>query len=371
MHLFNIFKAFSPNSPSQDVQSAGEGVPVPPSPGAIRKRRRLKRRNTKPVATPWQAEETRSLSGIRVPDSTHEGFRSAPNLLTQHEMQDGSRYPTLERTYAATSPRNRLQEQFERSSHDYPQTADPKHTSQWSENLETPLFAQRHEELFREEVQTEMESPLAQLAYGWPEPRRNAPRKLPDPPVGHPNRSEIPRDTTSTHSKEFAPQRRNSPQPTYPRISTESSRRDSGSRRSSETVSPHSKELPTEWRHSPHRSATPESSLHRDRSPHSSRAVDGTYYIVPGGVNVVFQDGEGKEITRVGDFSGRRRRVSPIIVEDDHGRELYRTSDIYPDSSSGYSGHSRSRSELPTIVLIDRTGRQIPIMPLMSERRSE
>ncbi|KAJ7179242.1 hypothetical protein C8R46DRAFT_632149 [Mycena filopes] len=44
-------------------------------------------------------------------------------------------------------------------------------------------------------------------------------------------------------------------------------------------------------------------------------------------MNVVFQDAEGNEITRVGDFSGRRRPISPIIVQDEYGRELYRTSD--------------------------------------------
>lgn len=42
-----------------------------------------------------------------------------------------------------------------------------------------------------------------------------------------------------------------------------------------------------------------QASFRRDsRSQHSSNAVDGTYYIVPGGVDVIFQDGAGNEITR-------------------------------------------------------------------------
>ncbi|KAJ7700001.1 hypothetical protein B0H17DRAFT_273931 [Mycena rosella] len=113
-------------------------------------------------------------------------------------------------------------------------------------------------------------------------------------------------------------------------------------------------------------------------------------------MNVVFQDEDGNEITRVGDFSGRRRRISPIIVQDEYGHELYRdpqdstlrpreernhhrsrrldesrhkprskSADIYRDIHPQRSGSASSydRSEPPTIILIDRTGRQIPIMP--------
>lgn len=49
-------------------------------------------------------------------------------------------------------------------------------------------------------------------------------------------------------------------------------------------------------------------------------------YIVPGGMNVVFQDERGRELTRVGDSSGRRRPAppAPFIVQDPSGRELYR-----------------------------------------------
>ncbi|KAJ7283736.1 hypothetical protein C8J57DRAFT_743617 [Mycena rebaudengoi] len=120
-------------------------------------------------------------------------------------------------------------------------------------------------------------------------------------------------------------------------------------------------------------------------------------------MKVIFQDSEGHEITRVGDFGGRQHSISPIIVQDEYGRELYRTGGSYPSSSrtEGKPRHRRhharryeedhmyrkprhsasrsaerprrqqtsasdrtyARSEPPTIVLIDSTGRQIPIMP--------
>ncbi|KAG9317553.1 hypothetical protein JVU11DRAFT_1759 [Chiua virens] len=72
------------------------------------------------------------------------------------------------------------------------------------------------------------------------------------------------------------------------------------------------------------------------------------YYIIPGGMNVIFQDEHGNEITRVGDFSGRTRplRPGPFVVQDEHGRELYR-----------YDGHDRGTHRGgytdPQIVQID------------------
>ncbi|OCH93592.1 hypothetical protein OBBRIDRAFT_832525 [Obba rivulosa] len=64
-----------------------------------------------------------------------------------------------------------------------------------------------------------------------------------------------------------------------------------------------------------------------------------TYYIIPGGVPVVFEDEEGNELTRVGDFSGNYRptKPRPIIVEDSHGREIFRTGFDDNQSSSSRS----------------------------------
>ncbi|KAF8627176.1 hypothetical protein AX15_004494 [Amanita polypyramis BW_CC] len=70
------------------------------------------------------------------------------------------------------------------------------------------------------------------------------------------------------------------------------------------------------------------------------------HYIVPGGLDVVFQDEDGNELTRVrniGDNS-TRRRVTPMVIEDEFGNVVYRTGDF--DSLSG-SSHTKSESERP------------------------
>ncbi|EPS95378.1 hypothetical protein FOMPIDRAFT_1043621 [Fomitopsis schrenkii] len=56
-----------------------------------------------------------------------------------------------------------------------------------------------------------------------------------------------------------------------------------------------------------------------------------TYYIIPGGQPVVFEDEYGNEITRVGDFSGYYvpQPLHPVIVEDEFGREICRAG--FPD----------------------------------------
>ncbi|OSX60456.1 hypothetical protein POSPLADRAFT_1047893 [Postia placenta MAD-698-R-SB12] len=76
-----------------------------------------------------------------------------------------------------------------------------------------------------------------------------------------------------------------------------------------------------------------------------------TYYIIPGGAPVIFEDDDGNEITRVGDFSGnyRPRPQRPVIVQDEYGRELCRAGfDEYHGwnrSDDGYygSGHGSYR----------------------------
>jgi hypothetical protein len=110
------------------------------------------------------------------------------------------------------------------------------------------------------------------------------------------------------------------------------------------------------------------------------RYAPDTYYIIPAGTNVIFQDEHGNEIKRVGDFSGRRskrrHRETPLIVQDEYGREIYRTpgygSSSYGKASSrvSYMDHygSSQGSEtfqsppgFPNVVLIERDGRQIPL----------
>ncbi|KAG1753950.1 uncharacterized protein EDB91DRAFT_427272 [Suillus paluster] len=63
------------------------------------------------------------------------------------------------------------------------------------------------------------------------------------------------------------------------------------------------------------------------RSPHSG-SHGPIYYIIPGGVSVIFQDEYGNEVARVGDFSGRPTRPAPFVVQDKYGRELYRCNSV-------------------------------------------
>ncbi|KAI0352695.1 hypothetical protein OH77DRAFT_751333 [Trametes cingulata] len=60
---------------------------------------------------------------------------------------------------------------------------------------------------------------------------------------------------------------------------------------------------------------------------HGKNGKKDKYYIIPGGAPVIFEDEDGNELTRVGDFSGRYkppRRPRPVIVQDQFGREICR-----------------------------------------------
>ncbi|KAJ6599147.1 hypothetical protein DFH09DRAFT_26818 [Mycena vulgaris] len=329
MHLFNLFKAFSATS-SRDGQSPGEAeIGAPPSNTSstrintsLRKRRRLKRRGAKQSVV-WQPEEVIPSPGVHIPETRNKGFRSTPNLLSETyrhpddaQSRSWSPIPTLQRQSGPTAAYSRLRENlsdagswrsYERnrpSLTNSPQGAQLPLDEQRSESMiESPIYGPREEGLFRNEMPYDMVSPLEQLASGWRDSPPYIPRTTsPDLPIHDPHESEMPYDT----------------------------------------ISPRPKEPAAEWRHSPisrplYRTVSPESSLHRGYEPRHapSDPVDpGTYYIIPGGMNVVFQDEDGNEITRVGDFSARRRRISPIIVQDEYGHELYRTSDIEGSSRS-------------------------------------
>ncbi|KZP32911.1 hypothetical protein FIBSPDRAFT_1012939 [Athelia psychrophila] len=90
-----------------------------------------------------------------------------------------------------------------------------------------------------------------------------------------------------------------------------------------------------------------------------------TYYIIPPGTNVIFQDEDGNEIHRqvviVGDFTGKKRhyKEQPIVVQDEFGREIYRTPGYgEPRDNISYMDHY---GNTPNIILMDRQGRQIPM----------
>lgn len=76
------------------------------------------------------------------------------------------------------------------------------------------------------------------------------------------------------------------------------------------------------------------------------RGKPDTYYVIPGGAPVIFEDEHGNELTRcviivlstqtytltsycgrVGDFSGKYRYRAPqrpVVIQDDQGNEIYR-----------------------------------------------
>ncbi|KAI0829416.1 hypothetical protein BC628DRAFT_1417143 [Trametes gibbosa] len=98
---------------------------------------------------------------------------------------------------------------------------------------------------------------------------------------------------------------------------------------------------------------------------HGKNGKKDKYYIIPGGAPVIFEDEDGNELTRVGDFSGHYRpprRPRPVIVQDQYGNEICRggfsnddhisvgSRDNYPHhtSRSGVSdrrGRSTHRSQ--------------------------
>ncbi|KAJ7937132.1 hypothetical protein B0H13DRAFT_199059 [Mycena leptocephala] len=170
----------------------------------------------------------------------------------------------------------------------------------------------------------DMDSPLSQLASGWRDSPRYLPRKLPTPPIPDPqealSQSEMAYDVASTHSKVL-------------------------SERSQQ--------------------ARPK---HRTISPESRRSD--LLYIIPKGLNVIFQDEDGNEITRVGEFNGRQRRISTTIIQDEDGRELHRTSDIEnPNAHRGAEpGRHSSRDEE---FEYNRSGRRNPRSRSAEVHRSE
>ncbi|OJA16999.1 hypothetical protein AZE42_00581 [Rhizopogon vesiculosus] len=61
-----------------------------------------------------------------------------------------------------------------------------------------------------------------------------------------------------------------------------------------------------------------------NRPPHSG-GQGPIYYIIPGGMSVIFQDEYGNEVARVGDFNNGRpaQRPAPYVAQDNHGRDLH------------------------------------------------
>ncbi|KAI0069074.1 hypothetical protein BV25DRAFT_85030 [Artomyces pyxidatus] len=115
---------------------------------------------------------------------------------------------------------------------------------------------------------------------------------------------------------------------------------------------------------------------------HVHREKPRTFYIVPPGMNVIFTDETGRELSRVGDFSGNTPPMDyqeePIILQDEYGREVYRTGiEISEEPSQGSdetdrphvvhlgrfvpSGPDSTRSASPITVSLDQYGQ--PMYP--------
>jgi len=94
----------------------------------------------------------------------------------------------------------------------------------------------------------------------------------------------------------------------------------------------------------PHESEYPPCVVVVERGRHGK---PDTYYVIPGGAPVIFEDEHGKELTRVGDFSGRYKPQAlkrPVIIQDEYGREVYRMGfDDDGASEDGYYSRSRVR----------------------------
>ncbi|ETW84378.1 hypothetical protein HETIRDRAFT_116684 [Heterobasidion irregulare TC 32-1] len=129
----------------------------------------------------------------------------------------------------------------------------------------------------------------------------------------------------------------------------------------------------------------PTASYQRGRSSHrQATRKDKTYYIIPPGMNVIFRDKDGSEITRgadvirtlilsVGDFTGTstpmRYQEAPIILRDESGRIIYqyvtnltliRASYTYPPKDR-VAGNTHSRDG-PSVVHLGRTTITISIV---------
>ncbi|KAL1946567.1 hypothetical protein VTO73DRAFT_14671 [Trametes versicolor] len=94
---------------------------------------------------------------------------------------------------------------------------------------------------------------------------------------------------------------------------------------------------------------------------HGKHGKKDKYYIIPGGAPVIFEDEDGNELTRVGDFSGRYRpprRPRPVIVQDQYGHEICRAGFSNDDHISVGSRDNRSHHTSGS-SRSDRRGRPI------------
>lgn len=108
--------------------------------------------------------------------------------------------------------------------------------------------------------------------------------------------------------------------------------------------------------------------------PHAGEPSD--FYIVPDGVDVEFRDAMGNVLQKVGDpDSNLPRRVRPLIIQDENGRELARVGDFSRVRSNWQPSPGRQRVSAPFpgklepnngIMLVDERGTFRTIVPRQS-----
>jgi len=106
---------------------------------------------------------------------------------------------------------------------------------------------------------------------------------------------------------------------------------------------------------------------HGDREKdNSSFEPEIYYYMVPAGLDIIFQDEDGTEITRVGKnvkgtqdhaFHAHTKNI-PIVVQDIFGNELFRSNLDEGDPSLGIPSPNDTQWKT---VIVDEKGKQIPL----------
>ncbi|KAM6495959.1 hypothetical protein JOM56_008665 [Amanita muscaria] len=86
------------------------------------------------------------------------------------------------------------------------------------------------------------------------------------------------------------------------------------------------------------------------------------HYIVPGGLDVIFKDEDGNELTRVKNTGGRssKRRITPMIIEDEDGNVIHRMGDFdsEADDSQTRSDTDHRRREYPYESRYQKSGKR-------------
>ncbi|KAF7301341.1 hypothetical protein MIND_00699300 [Mycena indigotica] len=336
MRIKDIFRAFSSSSQEAQTSDVPAGNPIAdPATSPGRRSRRLKRRPAKratmeldntPIVSQNSPAASHSTPNLLSDSSRHSHSPSARSWSSSaHQPRQISAHDSWGSYHGSIfqAPANVLQTQAQQ---DVVSRGDTESV------LPSSAYGPRMEGLFSHQHDLERESPLTELASSLRSSQRRASRPLPEPPT----------HSSRPTAHDWAENSKRNPAST-PILNREA------------------------------RAPSPEVEHQRSSGSRGNRSRSpGTYYIVPSGVNVIFENEAGKEITRVGDFGPEEGRPSPVENRNErrhrsgrhkHHREREDRHGRGRRSHSSDSEKSYGASEAPTIILIDKYGRQIPIMP--------